>query len=163
MPFYRSIDSKNPKPYLESYNRNSPCSRTTLLCYLTTALGGVWLLEQPSGSVLEYHPSFRQMLLHHFLARGMQCVVTLVVHIYLGFRVQGIYVCIFNLDRVAEYVALCFKQQDTPRSFGVSGGWRNTMHLHLNGTTLGQTPPTSPAWTKASSRSFLGRDLARPR
>ena len=42
--------------------------RTILLCYLTTILGGVWLLEQPSGSVLEYHPTFRQMLLDHYLA-----------------------------------------------------------------------------------------------
>ena len=29
---------------------------------LSTALGGVWSLEQPSGSIAEYYISFREML-----------------------------------------------------------------------------------------------------
>ena len=44
-----------------------PPTRTVLLCYLISTLGGCWLLEQPFGSVLEYYPTFRQMMLHHFL------------------------------------------------------------------------------------------------
>ena len=51
--------------------------RSVLLCWLTTALGGCFLLEQPSGSMLQFYPTFREMLLTHYLAMGFQCVQTL--------------------------------------------------------------------------------------
>ena len=35
--------------------------RVYLLCLLTTALGGTWILEQPSGSAVEYYPSWRRL------------------------------------------------------------------------------------------------------
>ena len=45
-----------------------PCfRRTTLLLYLVSTMGECFVLEQPSGSVLEYHRTFRNLLLNHFL------------------------------------------------------------------------------------------------
>ena len=41
---------------------------------LATALGGVWSLEQPSGSLAEYYPSFREMLRNIFDIGGPTAV-----------------------------------------------------------------------------------------
>lgn len=37
-------------------------SRTTLMCALVTCLGGVWSVEQPSGSILNYYPAWRALV-----------------------------------------------------------------------------------------------------
>lgn len=42
---------------------------------LSTALGGVWSLEQPSGSIAEYYISFREMLRRIFENGGPTAVV----------------------------------------------------------------------------------------
>ena len=48
--------------------------RTTLLALLATALGGVWTLEQPSGSLLEYYPTWRQAMNMMFKCGGEYAV-----------------------------------------------------------------------------------------
>ena len=35
--------------------------RTAILLYLVSCMGGAWLLEQPSGSVMAYHPRIKQL------------------------------------------------------------------------------------------------------
>ena len=44
--------------------------RSCLLCLLTTSKGGVWCLEQPGLSVMEFYPAFRYMLNCHIVAGG---------------------------------------------------------------------------------------------
>ena len=73
---YGRLDtSTSPNQHIEP-NRSSskPRSRTILLMYLCTIQGGCWLLEQPSGSVLEYYPTFRQMLRMHYEFAGIYAV-----------------------------------------------------------------------------------------
>ena len=48
--------------------------RTCALIILVTALGGVWTLEQPSGSVLEYYPTFRWIMANIFTCGGNHAV-----------------------------------------------------------------------------------------
>ena len=38
------------------------CCRTCTLIFLCTALGGLWSLEQPGGSLLEFYPTWRFVL-----------------------------------------------------------------------------------------------------
>ena len=38
-------------------------SRAVMLCHLHDSFGNPWILEQPSGSLMQYHPDF-QWLLH---------------------------------------------------------------------------------------------------
>lgn len=45
--------------------------RTCALILLTTALGGCWTVEQPLGSVLEFYPSFRKMMMSIFNCGGI--------------------------------------------------------------------------------------------
>ncbi|CAL1136900.1 unnamed protein product [Cladocopium goreaui] len=49
--------------------------RTCLLILLCTALGGVWTVEQPQGSVYEFLPAFRAMLRSIFASGGIRAVV----------------------------------------------------------------------------------------
>ncbi|CAE7202557.1 unnamed protein product [Symbiodinium necroappetens] len=44
--------------------------RSTILMYLVTVVGGVWLVEQPGGSSLEYYPCFRDLLRAHWDVSG---------------------------------------------------------------------------------------------
>lgn len=46
------------------------CCRTALLVLLITALDGVWSLEQPSGSLLEFHPAWREVVNSIFRCGG---------------------------------------------------------------------------------------------
>ena len=48
--------------------------RTCCLILLATALGGAWSLEQPSGSLLEFYPVFREMLESIFNCGGAHAV-----------------------------------------------------------------------------------------
>ena len=57
--------------------RNCLFCRTSLLVLLTTALGGVWTLEQPSGSVLEYYPTWREVMCNIFRTGGDHAVFSL--------------------------------------------------------------------------------------
>ena len=41
---------------------------------LVTALGGLWSLEQPSGSVLEYYPTWRHLMAKIFDQGGVHSV-----------------------------------------------------------------------------------------
>lgn len=57
--------------------------RTCLLLLLCTALGGVWILEQPSGSLLPFYPAFREVMQSIFETGGIQAVRALVwLHVY---------------------------------------------------------------------------------
>lgn len=51
-----------------------PC-RTSILALLATALGGVWTVEQPLGSVLEFYPAFRRLLQRVFACGGEYAVL----------------------------------------------------------------------------------------
>ena len=44
----------------------------SLLLILTTCLGGCWVLEQPSGSTLEFYPTFRWVIAQLFAHGGVQ-------------------------------------------------------------------------------------------
>ena len=58
--------------------RTSDCdARTVCLILLTTALGGVWTLEQPNGSLLEYYPVFRMMMRSIYECGGPNAVPNL--------------------------------------------------------------------------------------
>jgi hypothetical protein len=41
---------------------------------LVTCLGGVWTAEQPGGSVLEFYPAWRAVMMQIFEAGGNQSV-----------------------------------------------------------------------------------------
>ena len=45
-------------------------ARTGLLVLLATALGGVWTLEQPEGSLLKFYPSWREVMNNVFRCGG---------------------------------------------------------------------------------------------
>ncbi|CAK9039271.1 unnamed protein product [Durusdinium trenchii] len=53
---------------------NMLLERTCCLILLATALGGAWSLEQPSGSLLEFYPVFREMLESIFNCGGAHAV-----------------------------------------------------------------------------------------
>ena len=46
---------------------------------LVTSLGGAWTIEQPSGSILEFYPSFREII-NYVFAEGGPYSVTKVKH-----------------------------------------------------------------------------------
>lgn len=52
----------------------TPC-RTCILALLATALGAVWTVEQPLGSVLEFYPAFRRLLSSVFACGGEYAVL----------------------------------------------------------------------------------------
>ena len=54
---------KVPIPTLTCSNQPDWHRRTCCLVLLCTALGGCWSLEQPSGSLLEFYPTWRFILL----------------------------------------------------------------------------------------------------
>ena len=45
-----------------------------MLAFLTTALGGCWFIEQPSGSVLEAYPVLLELLRTHYDATEFHAV-----------------------------------------------------------------------------------------
>ena len=113
------------KPYMPSL-KELPCEllrppRTVLLCWLTTSLQGCFVLEQPSGSMLEFHPTFREMLLTHYLALGFHCVQPL----HDGLQLRGICddTCTSLLDkkgivyRIAESYKCCQNARTCMRQF----------------------------------------------
>ena len=69
--------------------------RTCALIILVTALGGVWTLEQPSGSVLEYYPTFRWIMANIFTCGGDYAVSCL-----FGFRIMHIESDRINFERL---------------------------------------------------------------
>ena len=69
--------------------------RTCALIILVTALGGVWTLEQPSGSVLEYYPTFRWIMANIFTCGGDYAVSCL-----FGFRIIHIESDRINFERL---------------------------------------------------------------
>lgn len=60
-----SMDGFNAESIF-SYRYTVDSWRTCGMVLLVTALGGAWSLEQPSGSLLEYYPLWREMLQHIF-------------------------------------------------------------------------------------------------
>ncbi|CAK8985281.1 unnamed protein product [Durusdinium trenchii] len=54
-PFHPLGNSHYPSVQLS----NALTSRTCLLIYLITAMGGVWILEQPRSSLVSWHPRIR--------------------------------------------------------------------------------------------------------
>ena len=57
--------------------------RTCTLVVLCTALGGAWSLEQPSGSLLEFYPTWRFILASIFRCGGDRAVISLDVLFYM--------------------------------------------------------------------------------
>jgi len=43
---------------------NVMVSRVCMLCWLAAARGLMWIIEQPSGSLMEHHPRFQDMIKH---------------------------------------------------------------------------------------------------
>ncbi|CAK9101508.1 Uncharacterized protein SCF082_LOCUS47470 [Durusdinium trenchii] len=60
--------------YPSVFLSNRLLERTCLLLLLCTALGGVWILEQPSGSLLPFYPAFREVMQSIFETGGIQAV-----------------------------------------------------------------------------------------
>ncbi|CAK8985373.1 unnamed protein product [Durusdinium trenchii] len=54
---------------------NNLLERTCALVLLVTALGGAWSVEQPSGSLLEFYPVWREVIQHIFSCGPMREVV----------------------------------------------------------------------------------------
>ena len=52
--------------------------RTAVLCLLSTALGGVWSVEQPGGSLMEYFPTWREVVQNIFSIGGPHAVSPLI-------------------------------------------------------------------------------------
>ena len=52
--------------------------RTGALVLLSTALGGVWSVEQPGGSLMEYFPTWRQVVQNIFSIGGPYAVSSLI-------------------------------------------------------------------------------------
>ena len=44
---------------------------------LTTCLGGLWTVEQPGGALLEFYPSWREIMNQLFEHGGPKCVTQL--------------------------------------------------------------------------------------
>ena len=64
--------SKTPFPYRASQGLDilCPSRRTVLLLAVVTCMGGVWTLEQPDGSVLQFYHTFRYFLASVQMAGG---------------------------------------------------------------------------------------------
>ena len=73
------IDSGLSKVITNKCFQSSP-ARTCLMALLCTCQGGVWSLEQPSGSLAEYYPAFRVMLEAMFRCGGDYAVRILAWH-----------------------------------------------------------------------------------
>ena len=54
------------------------CSRTVLLCMLVQACDGVWVLEQPGSSTLEFYPAWLTLMTAYFNHFG--CAATFLVY-----------------------------------------------------------------------------------
>ena len=64
-PFIETIQH-----YQSQVNSRPLPARTCLLVLLATALGGVWTVEQPSGSLLEFYPAWREVMCSIFRCGG---------------------------------------------------------------------------------------------
>ena len=64
-----SIHSNNSS-YQSQVDSRPLRARTCLLVLLVTALDGVWTLEQPSGSLLEFYPAWREVMCNIFRCGG---------------------------------------------------------------------------------------------
>lgn len=62
--------------YPSVYTANVLIERSCTMVALVTALGGLWSLEQPSGSVLEYYPTWRHLMAKIFENGGVHSVTT---------------------------------------------------------------------------------------
>ena len=69
------------KPSKFSRVLDAPFCRTCLMVLLITAMGGVWTLEQPGGSLLEFYPTWRATMGYIFETGGDYAVLYLVVDI----------------------------------------------------------------------------------
>ena len=68
---------------------NPPTSRISLLLILTVALGGVFVLEQPGGSLLEFYPTFRWALAQLIEIHGIDAAQNSVACIHLLIMLIG--------------------------------------------------------------------------
>ncbi|CAE7229917.1 unnamed protein product [Symbiodinium sp. CCMP2592] len=75
----------------------------TLLCYLITACGGCWILEQPSGSLMEYYPTWRHLLVALFQVDGMGAESSPVRHTFGADRL----LCVFPHASHSGKPAIC--------------------------------------------------------
>ncbi|CAL1172316.1 unnamed protein product [Cladocopium goreaui] len=56
---------------------NTLIERSSLMVALTACLGGLWTVEQPGGSLLEFYPSWREIMSRLFEHGGANCVTPL--------------------------------------------------------------------------------------
>lgn len=84
------------------------CLRTCTLLLLTMALGGFWSLEQPSGSLLEFYPTWRFILQSAVNCGGPFAVLSLTMHAHMKYICMQLN-CIYqqklqNLEMLCAYV-----------------------------------------------------------
>lgn len=126
---------------------HSPC-RTCLMVLLVTSLGGHWSVEQPSGSLLEFYPSWRAILRSIFNSGGPDAAWALKL-----FEVA-------SNSFILESMRNERKSLNIPDSFSIavarstasSGGWPTTRPALQSVTTGIQTVNISTALTKAFSK-----------
>ena len=73
-------------PYTTHPSLAQPWRRSSLMVALTACLGGLWTVEQPGGSLLEFYPSWREIMSRLFEHGGANCVTPLfwLKRIYVG-------------------------------------------------------------------------------
>ena len=104
--------------------------RTCLMVLLCTALGGVWTLEQPSGSVLEYYPCWRECIASIFACGGDRAVQSLVLKEVMAcfkthvWKVSGKAIDWDNILSTAFEILRCTL---------CAGGWPIISHLRRKG------------------------------
>lgn len=79
----KTIQGENSNISLNKYNFRfvtPACRRTSLLVLLACALGGAFTLEQPSGSLLEFYPAWREVMMNICRVGGNYAVLGLNLH-----------------------------------------------------------------------------------
>ena len=127
------------------------CRRTSLLVLLCCALGGVWTLEQPSGSLLEYYPTWRETMNNIFRVGGPFAVLHSGLILVHQIWLSVIYVCMLqhkNTCHVHDHGHL--------RCSKFVGGWGCTGVAAQRGTTPSETQRWFWALTVVFYEKILG-------
>ena len=87
---------------------NSLLQRTCLLCLLIACCGGCFVLEQPGGSLLEYYPTWRKVLVNLYLV-GREPAVAWMIFCCVWFCLIHFLICFvlvkFEVFRTAWWMA----------------------------------------------------------
>lgn len=88
---------------VHGYIVRQPAARSCLLVILATCLGGVWSWEQPDGSVMNFYPSFREMLCSIFGTGGPYAVIASMDSIaFCSMLIQIKLICLFLLRPISS-------------------------------------------------------------